>query len=85
MLPGEFKKAVAEVEDAEWKPLYKVIDGKRVKTSSEWAEVCFVPNAICHSKKGPEYRYLAKREVMAEQLELPGMEQQLELLNPRCT
>jgi hypothetical protein len=61
----EFKKAVAEVDEAEWKSLYKVVNGKRVKTSSEWAEVWFVPNAICYSKKGPEYRYLAKREVMA--------------------
>ncbi|HAZ31199.1 MAG TPA: IS1380 family transposase [Dehalococcoidia bacterium] len=78
----EFKKAVAEVEEAEWKPIYKIVDGKRVKTSSEWAEVCFLPNAICYSKKGPEYRYLAKREVMAEQLELPGVEQQLKLPFP---
>jgi len=78
----EFKKAVAEVEEAEWKPLYKVVNGKREKTSSEWAEVWFVPNAICYSKKGPEYRYLAKREAMAEQLGLPGMEQQLELPFP---
>jgi hypothetical protein len=78
----EFKKAVAEVEEVEWKPLYKIVNGKRVKTSSEWAEVCFVPNAICHSKRGLEYRYLAKREAMVEQLELPGMEQQLELPFP---
>lgn len=73
---------MAEVEESEWKPLYKIIDGKREKTGSEWAEVCFVPNAIGHSKKGPEYRYLAKRKAMAEQLELPGMEQQLELPFP---
>jgi hypothetical protein len=41
----------------------------------EWAEVCFVPNAIGHSKNGPEYRYLAIRERMQDQLMLPGMEQ----------
>jgi hypothetical protein len=41
------------------------------------------PNAICRSKKGPKYRYLAKREAMAEQLELPRMEQQLELKGKR--
>jgi hypothetical protein len=76
---SEFKKAVAEVEESEWKPLYKMVDGKKHKTDTEWAEVCFVPNAIGHSKKGPEYRYLAKREAMAEQLALPGMEQQMQL------
>ena len=44
--------------------------------------MCFVPNAIGHSKKGPEYRYLAKREVLVEQRVLPGMEQQLSLPFP---
>lgn len=75
----EFKKVVAEVEEADWHPVYKSINGKKEKTGAEWAEVCFVPNAIGHSKKGPAYRYLAKREAMAEQLVLPGMGQQLAL------
>ena len=73
---AEFKKAVAEVDADDWHPLYKTVNGKKEKTGSEWAEVCFVPNAIGHSKKGPAYRYLAKREAMAEQLVLPGMGQQ---------
>ncbi len=30
--------------------------------------------AIGHSKKGPEYRYIATREIMQEQLNLPGMD-----------
>jgi hypothetical protein len=34
-----------------------------------------VPSAIGHSKNGPEYRYLAIRERMQDQLMLPGMEQ----------
>jgi len=72
----EFKKAVAELEETDWHPLYKIINGKREKTGAEWAEVCFVPNAIGHSKKGPVYRYLAKREAMVEQLVLPGIGQQ---------
>jgi hypothetical protein len=38
------------------------------------AEVCLVSYAIGRSKEGPEYRYLAKREVIVEQRELPGME-----------
>ena len=36
-----------------------------------------MPNAIGHSKNGPEYRYLAIRERMQDQLMLPGMEQEL--------
>ncbi len=74
-----FKKAVSEVEEAEWKPLHKTIDGIRYNTGIEWAEVCFVPLTIGHSKKGPEYRYLVKRDAFDEQLELPGMESQLSL------
>ena len=68
----EFKKAVTEVPECEWKALFKEVNGERIKTGREWAEVCFVPNAIGHSKKGPEYRYLATREAMAEQLIIPG-------------
>lgn len=75
----EFKKAVAEVQESEWNPIYKMVNGKKQETGVECAEVCFVPNAIGHSKKGPEYRYLAKREAMVEQRVLPGMEQQLNL------
>lgn len=78
----EFKKAVTEVVESEWEPICKVVKGKKEPTGVEWAEVCFVPNAIGHSKKGPEYRYLAKREVMVEQQMLPGMEQQLSLPFP---
>ena len=66
----EFKKAVAEVE--EWKPVMK--EGK--KTNKEWAEVCFVPNAIGSCKDGPVYRYLATRELLRQEA-LPGYEGQL--------
>jgi len=78
----EFKKAVAEVQESEWNPIYKEVRGKKESTGVEWAEVCFVPSAIGHSKKGPEYRYLAKREVMVEQQELSGMGQQISLPFP---
>ena len=78
----EFKKAVAEVE--EWKPVMKERKGKLVETGMEWAEVCFVPNAICQSKKDPTYRYLATRELL-KQSELPGMEGQVELPFPTMT
>ncbi len=39
----EFKRAVYEVEEADWHSLGS--------TDAQWAEVCFVPNAISHSKK----------------------------------
>ncbi len=78
----EFKQAVAQVAESEWKPIYKTAYGKKYKTGVEWAEVCYVPNAIANSKKGPEYRYLAKREVLDKQQQLPGMEVQLELPFP---
>ena len=76
-----FKEAVSEVEESDWKPIFKEVKGERKKTNREWAEVCFVPNAIAYSKNAPEYRYLATRESL-EQLELPGMEKQLELPFP---
>ena len=66
----EFKNAVADAE--EWKPLYK--EGR--PTGREWAEVCFVPYAVGYSKKDPEYRYLAVRELLRQDI-LPGMEEQL--------
>ena len=71
-----FKQAVMEVSEEDWNVLMRRDrSGKRLETTRQWAEVCFVPNAISHSKKGPEYRYLALREPMQEQLTLPGMEE----------
>jgi hypothetical protein len=78
----EFKQSVTEVDDTDWMPIYKEVNGKKENSGVQWAEVCFVPNAIGHSKKGPAYRYLAKREALVEQQELPGMEQQLSLPFP---
>jgi len=72
----EFKKAVAEVKKEEWHPLEREADGKRVPTGQEWAEVCFVPNGAATHKDGPNYRFLALRELL-EQAELPGLEPQL--------
>jgi Transposase DDE domain group 1 len=75
----EFKKAVAEV--TAWKPVMKEVKGAMKETGTEWAEVCFVPDAICHSKKDPVYRYVATRELL-QQPELPGLEGQVELHFP---
>jgi len=69
----EFKKAVKMDKDIEWKPIYRTIKGKKEKSKQQWGEICFVPNAIGKSKKGPEYRYIAVREELEEQI-LPGDE-----------
>lgn len=72
----EFKKAVGEVEEEDWKPLMKKDRwGGEYDSGRQWAEVCYVPNAIGKSKKGPEYRYLAIRERIQDQRCFEGMEQ----------
>jgi len=69
----EFRKAVAEIPEEGWQSLYREVKGEMQETGRQWAEVCFVPNKIGHSKKGPEYRYIATREEL-KQTELPGVE-----------
>jgi len=69
----EFRKAVAEVQEADWQPFYRKVNGQMQDTGRQWAEVCFVPTKIGHSKKGPVYRYLATREEL-KQAELPGVD-----------
>ena len=72
----EFKKAVlTEVDQKDWRPIYREFDGKRIQTDQEWAEVCFIPNAISHRLDAPVYRYLAIREPLGS-MDLPGMPQQ---------
>jgi hypothetical protein len=70
----EFKRAVREVAEADWRPLPRKA-GARVQ---EYAEVCYVPRLVGHKKQGPVYRYLAIREPL-EQQTLPGMDEQLSL------
>jgi hypothetical protein len=71
----EFKKAVYEVEESDWHKIYKVVNGVVEETGQEWAELCYVPNEISRSKKGPDYRYIGIRELV-KQRELPGMEEE---------
>jgi hypothetical protein len=73
---AEFRKAVSAVEEADWHPLKREIDGKLKETGQEWAEVCFVPDWTAKSKNGPTYRFIAIREILRQQ-EFPGMEIQL--------
>jgi len=72
----EFKQAVAEVKEEEWKPVLRhQVDTSgeitRHPTGKEYAEVCFAPNALSHSKKNPDLRFIAVREALKEQLTLP--------------
>ncbi len=76
-----FKKAILTDNQLQWHEIYKRVKGEHKKTGQQWAEVCFVPNAIATSKKGLEYRYIAIREEL-KQKTLPGMEDFLELPFP---
>lgn len=73
MVTKEFKDAVAGVKEEDWHPLEREIQGRKVPTGQEWAEVCFVPTWVGLSKNSPDYRYLAIREHLTQR-ELPGME-----------
>jgi len=73
---AEFKKAVSEIAEEDWAVVMKrERSGELRQTARQWAEVCFVPNAVAHSKNNPDCRYLAIRERMEDQLTLPGLEQ----------
>ena len=77
----EFRRAVSEVAEKEWRVLHHKVGEHLVDTGQQWAEVNFVPNWIGHSRNSPEYRFIAIREQLKEQ-PLPGMEGQLELPFP---
>ena len=78
---AEFKRAIGEVEEEDWHELRRSVGSCEVPTGQQWAEVCFVPNWIGHSKNNPEYRFIAIRERLRKP-PLPGMESQLELSIP---
>jgi hypothetical protein len=69
----EFRRAATELEEDEWKPLYRVERGRELATGQEWAEVVYIPNAIAFTKDAPVYRYLAIRELVKQGV-LPGMD-----------
>ncbi|MBF0459452.1 MAG: transposase [Nitrospirae bacterium] len=74
-----FREAVMEVVEEDWHPIYKEVNGELRETGREYAEICFVPNRLCHSKSAQGYRYLATRREMKDR-ELPGMEKKEEEL-----
>jgi len=79
-----FKQAVLDVEESDWQPFHVEVNGKKVATGREWAEVCFVPSAIAYRNDAPVYRYLATREAL-EQPRLPGLGGQERLPFPTMT
>lgn len=63
-----FKSAVNAVDENDGQALFKEgKKGENIATNQEWAEVCFVPDWISHSKKNPEYHYIAIREKLIVQ------------------
>lgn len=77
----EFKAAVAEVPEEEWHSLDRQVEGLKVPTGQQWAEVCFVPNWVARGNKSVEYRFIAIREPL-KQVPLLGMAEQLSLPFP---
>ncbi|NOQ51034.1 MAG: IS1380 family transposase [Desulfuromonadaceae bacterium] len=70
-----FRQAVREVAEDQWFPVLRTeADGRQHETGQQWAEVCYVPSWVGHHKNGPSYRYVATRELLRNQLELPGCE-----------
>jgi hypothetical protein len=66
---------VRDVEQDQWFAVLRTeADGRTQPTGQQWAEVCYVPNWAGHSKKNPDYRFLAIREPLRQQLSLPGHE-----------
>ncbi len=77
----EFKSVVAQVAEADWHDLAREASGIKIPTGQQWAEVCLVPNWIGHSKKSPDYRFIAIREPQ-QQAPLSRMEGQMDLPFP---
>jgi hypothetical protein len=72
---ASFRQAVGEVAEDQWLPVLRTdADGRQYETGQQWAEVCYVPTWAGVSKNGPSYRFVATRELLRQQLELPGCE-----------
>ena len=71
-----FRIAVQETDKEDWHKLMREVDGEQRETGQEWAEVCYVPDWAARSKNGPDYRFIATRELLRQQ-PFPGLEVQL--------
>lgn len=73
---ASFRQAVLDVAEDQWSDvIYTDRSGHRYATGQQWAEICFVPTWVGHSKNGPAYRFVATRELLRRQLALPGHEE----------
>jgi len=71
-----FRQAVSEVAEDQWQPLMRTeADGRQSPTGQQWAEVCYVPHWAGYSKTTPDYRFLAIREPLHQQLTLPACDE----------
>jgi len=43
---AEFRQAVAQLPEAAWQTLDRIVDGERYATAQQWAEVGYVPNWV---------------------------------------
>ena len=79
----QFRAAVVAVEEKEWTPIVRPVRrGGKIemeKTGHEWAEVCFVPNALAHSKNNAELRYVAIRQFIKDEKDQQRVTEQLSL------
>jgi len=64
----ELKLEIAKLKASAWHDLPR----EPGEVAQQWAEVPFVPNASATKKDGPTYRFVAPREVPAQQ-PLPGV------------
>ena len=79
-LSPALRVAIKDVPEGNWKRL-QVQDKKTkewVDTVYEYAEVVFVPNWVAASSKNPEYRFIATRKSLDQQL-LPEVSELIEL------
>jgi hypothetical protein len=70
---AEFKEAVLRVPEKSWRPLRRKKDDVYTQ---EWAEVAYTSNELSKSKKSPEIRFFATREIFQEHR--PGEDSQID-------
>ncbi len=67
----QFRAAVAQLAESDWKPVLRPVTGKDGKvdlkpTGHEYAEVCYTTNELAHSKRNPDLRFVAIRQRLGE-------------------
>ena len=68
---------------------YPVLYVRNFSRQQEWAEVMYAPNALCTSRKGPAYRFLAirehftQKEAPSRQLLIPEVIEEMEASNKK--